>query len=266
MRPRHALGLAALALGLTASAPAQLFSRPGEKQQLQLGKQAAAELRKKERVLPSSDPRVQTLRRVAQRILSTFHDRDKPWEYSFDVIESKEINAFALPGGPTFFYTGLMDKLKTEDELAAVLGHELTHVRKEHWSYAYRDQQQRQGLLTLGAIILRPSRDVLDVASIGSSVLFDLPFSRKHESEADQGGFDAMVRAGYNPQGMVDVFTMLQESAGGGRPPEWLSDHPSDGNRIKNIRSMISQSGRNYPPQRPMRYRTYDQVQQGTEG
>jgi predicted Zn-dependent protease len=253
---RIAPGLASLviAMGLFSSSSAQ-FARPSAIQQVQLGKQAAKELRQHEKVLPASDGRVQALRRVARRILSTFDDRTDIWEYSFDVIDSKEINAFALPGGPTFFYTGLMDRLKTEDELAAVLGHELTHVRKEHWSHAYRDQENRSALMTLGALVLRPSQDLMNAAGITSTLMYDLPFSRRHENEADQGGYEAMIAAGYNPQGMVDVFKMLGETAHGDKPPEFLSDHPTDKNRVHRMEEMISHDSRQFPPMRQLDYK-----------
>lgn len=236
---------------MTAVAPAQ-FSKPSSKQQVQLGKQAADEVRQKEKVLPASDQRVQVLRKVARRVLRGVSDGNQPWEYSFDVVDSNEVNAFALPGGPTFFYTGLLNRMKTEDELAAVLSHELTHVRKEHWAYQYRDQQSRNAIFTLGALILRPSRDVMNVAGLGLSVLVDLPFSRKHESEADRIGYDLMVKAGYNPQGMVDVFEMLRQASNGGKPPEFLSTHPDDKNRIRSIQERIRKEGRNYPSQTPL--------------
>jgi beta-barrel assembly-enhancing protease len=232
------------------------FAKPSVTQQIKLGKQAAQDLRKHEKVLPESDLRVQTLRRVARRILSSSVDPKVPWEFSFDVIDSKEVNAFALPGGPTFFYTGLMDRLKTEDELAGVLGHELTHVLKEHWAHAYRDQQNRSAWITLGELIIRPSRDVAEVAGLTSSVVFDLPFSRKHETEADDGGYEAMIAAGYNPQGIEDVFKMLNNTVKGDKPPEFLSDHPADGRRIKRIAEKIAKETRTFSAMTPIPYPT----------
>src|SRR5437764_5414128 len=151
MRARWTLPLCAvLFAGAYVPAQADMF-KPSKAQQVQLGKRAADELRRKERVLPSSDPRVQTLRRVGSRLLSTVRTSD-PWEFRFDVIDSKQVNAFALPGGPTFFYTGLLDKMKTEDELAGVLGLEMTHVLEEHWAYAYADSHKRNLLLNFALI------------------------------------------------------------------------------------------------------------------
>lgn len=254
MKPIRALPLA-LALSLMAApmANADAF-KPSKTDQVKLGKRAADELRKEEKgkVLPASDERVKVLRRVASRLLAVVDDKDDPWEYSFDVIESKEINAFALPGGPTFFFTGLLDRLSTEDQLAGVLAHELTHVRREHWAYAYADNQKRALGLNLLLILTRANSTVGNLASISNEIIFDLKFSRKHESEADEQGMDMMVKAGYNPNGIKQVFELLSKTSGGGRPPEWLSDHPDDKNRIKNMQARIDKMNRTFPPQKPL--------------
>ena len=245
--------LAGVLLLAGASAHADVF-RPTPTQQVQIGKRAAQFLRTKEQVLPASDPRVKTLRRVARRILATFDERDAPWEYSFDVIDSKEINAFALPGGATFFYTGLMDKLKTEDELAGVLGHELTHVRKQHWAIAYADGEKRNLGLTILLMAVRANSNLNNIAGLSDDLIFELPFSRKHETEADDGGYDSSIAAGYNPQGLADTFKMMRQEIKDGAPPEFFSDHPDDKNRIKRIEDKIEKSGASYPPQIPIDY------------
>jgi predicted Zn-dependent protease len=234
-----------------ASAHADMF-KPSKGQQIKLGERASEELHKEQRVLPESDERVQTLRRVGHRLIDAMNAKDKDWPYTFDVIQSKEVNAFALPGGKVFFFTGLLDKLTTEDQLAGVLGHELTHVRREHWAYTYRDSQKRNIILTLGLIFSRASEGTADIAGISDTLLFDLPFSRKHESEADDGGFDDMTAAGYNPSGEADVFRLLQSLAGGGKDPEFFSDHPADKHRVIHIEDRIRSSNQTYPPQRPL--------------
>jgi predicted Zn-dependent protease len=239
-----------VAATLLAPADADMF-KPSAKDQVRLGKRVAQDIRKEEKVLPASDPRARMLRSVASRLLATIQDEgDKPWEYSFDVIEDKDLNAFALPGGPVFFYTGLIDKMKTEDEMAAVLAHEITHTRREHWARAYADQQKRQLGLSLILILARANSTITDVASIANELVITLPYSRRMETEADDVGFDMMVKAGYNPQGMVDVFTMLRESSKGGKPPEFLSTHPDDKNRIRRLQDKIAKQGRRFPPQR----------------
>lgn len=253
MRAVLTIPIAALFMSAGTVARADIFT-PSKADQIKLGKRAADEVRRKERVLPSSDPRVQTVRRVAYRLLSTVSDKSAPWEFSFDVVDSKQINAFALPGGPTFIYTGLLAKMKSEDELAAVLGHEMTHTRREHWARAYADSQKRNLGLNLLLIFTRASRTVGDIANISNQVIFDLPFSRRAEEEADRDGFSMMVKASYNPQGMVEVFRTLQESAKGGKPPEILSSHPSDARRIRNIENMVNSYNGSFPAQRPLRF------------
>jgi len=241
---------AAVAILAIPSAHADAF-KPSKAEQVKLGKEAAKDVRQKMKVLPSSDERVRVLRRVASKILATVDDSKEPWEYSFDVIDAKDVNAFALPGGPTFFFTGLLNRMKTEDELAAVLAHELTHVRREHWAYQYADSQKRSLGLSLILIFARANRTAADITSLANS-LFDLKFSRQHESQADDQGMDMMVSAGYNPQGMVDVFTMLRDTAKGGRPPEFLSSHPDDKNRISHIKERADGLKRTFPAMRPL--------------
>lgn len=227
--------------------------KPGKGQQVSLGQQAATEIRQKEKVLPDSDPRVQMLRRVGRKFLNNMDLRKEPWQFSFDVVESKEINAFALPGGPVFFYTGILDRMKTEDEVAGVLGHEITHVTREHWAYSVRDQQKKQGLLALGAIFGAPST-ILQGAALLSSMT-DLKFSRGHESQADDQGFTLMSKTGYNPSGMVEVFRMLA-SLGGRGGPEFLSTHPDPGNRVKKLQGFIDKNKKTYPAVKPLPFST----------
>ena len=246
--------MAAAVLGLTlqaGSASADIF-KPSVQDQIKLGQSAAAEVRKEERVLPDSDPRVRLIRRIGQRLVSLIpqSERDKkPFQYSFDVINSKEINAFALPGGPIFFYTGLLDNLCTEDQVAGVLAHELAHIRSEHWASAYADNQKRQLGLTVILMLLQANDTAFDIASVSDALLFQLPYSRSHESEADKSGFNLLTKAGWNPQGMVDVFTLLKEKGGSARTAEWLSTHPDSTRRINNIKKWITDSPTNFPAQ-----------------
>jgi beta-barrel assembly-enhancing protease len=230
--------------------------KPSMSEQVRLGKQVAAELRKKEKdkVVPANDERVRLLRAIGEKIVAQIpadERKKKPWEYSFDLIESKEVNAFALPGGPVFFYSELFKKFKTEDEIAAVIGHELTHVREEHWAYQEASNRKRTGLLTLGLLIFKANQDTANLVGIGDTLIFELPYSRDHESRADAGGFKLVDAAGFNPQGMVDVFTMFSK-LGGSKPPEFISDHPDDRARIKKLSEMLKKSGKQYPSQRPL--------------
>lgn len=226
--------------------------RPSREQQIQLGERAAKDLKAKEKVLPESDERVKLLRSIGNRIIAKLSDKDKNWPYTFDVIDKNEVNAFALPGGKTFFYTGLLSKMKTEDELAAVVGHELTHVYREHFASSYADAQKRELGLAVLLTILRADRNMVTVAAISNQLLFDLPFSRRHETEADDRGTDAMVLAGFNPTGAANVFRMFQELKKGGASPEFLSTHPDDKNRVKRIEDRIKKMKVTWGPLKPL--------------
>lgn len=233
------------AIGL---AQADMF-RPSIQKQIELGKEAAKQIRKEEKVLPSNDPRVKELRRLGTKLIELIpakERKDRPFEYTFDVIDSNELNAFALPGGPVFFYTGLLDKLDTEDEIVGILAHEITHVQNMHWANQYGDGLKRQLGLIAVLTIINANDDWFRIGSLLDS-LNGLQYSRKHETEADRQGYDLMLRANYNPQGMVDVFTILNEASKGSRPPEFLSTHPDTGNRIKAIQKWMTEYRERFP-------------------
>ncbi|MBL8066284.1 MAG: M48 family metalloprotease [Chthonomonadaceae bacterium] len=242
--------LAALLAG-TVGVPADMF-KPSIKDQISLGQKASKQIKKEEKVLPDDDKRVQEVRRIANKVIATIPEAErkkKPFEYSFDVIESKDLNAFALPGGPMFFYSGLLDQLKSEDEIAGIIAHEVTHVKNEHWASAYADNQKRQLGITAILMIFNANENAFRVASVSDALLFSLPYSRKHESEADRVGYDLALSSGYTPQGMINVFTLLKKSSGGGRSTEWMSDHPALDNRIKAIKDRLAKEKRTVPPE-----------------
>lgn len=237
-----------------------LVKQPSPQQQKELGEKAAQEVTRKYKEV--FDGRARHFNELGQRLVASLPARDRAtWDYKFHVLDSKEINAFALPGGNMFMFTGLYEKVGTDDALAAVTGHEMTHVRKEHWAKAYVKQQERQlGLTGLGALlgIFGAGRRVQEVVSMGSSAydtLTGLKFSRREEDEADRGGLDNLVASGYNPQGMIQLFELLQKSSHGS-PPAFLSDHPLTGDRIKVARQRIAafENKRDFPPLTPVNY------------
>ncbi|MBS1716429.1 MAG: M48 family metalloprotease [Armatimonadetes bacterium] len=239
-------------LGFSASVPAGPF-KPSVKQQIQLGQDAAKQLRKQEKVLSEKDPRSIFVRQVGARLVSTLKNKE-PWSYTFEVIENKDVNAFALPGGPTFVYTGLLRHLRTADELAAVMGHEMTHVRSEHWARSYEQQQNRDLLLTVIATAIHANSMTANVLDLGKVIAGDLPYSRKVETEADDGGFRMMIDAKYNPQGMIDMFRVLEKE--GGKSQKFLGmdlgDHPAVQRRIADISARLAKETMSFPPQEPV--------------
>ncbi len=235
--------------------------RPSIKDQIELGKRGAETVREEERVLPSTDPRVRELKRLGDKLLAQIpakEKEEKPFEYSFNVIDNEEINAFALPGGPIFFYSGLLDRLDTEDQVIGILGHELAHVRNQHWASAYADNTKRRLGISVVLMLLGAGSTAFDVAGVADTLLFTLPYSRKHESEADEVGYSMMTKAGYNPQGLVDVFKILKQNSGGA-PEEWLSTHPDSDRRINDLQNRIQDDSRSFPAQRPRRVQTYSE-------
>jgi predicted Zn-dependent protease len=252
---RFAIGtmVAIAALGAIQSAHADPF-KPGKGDQVKLGQQASDQVKKQEKIVPANDPRVKKLREIGNRLMAAEPlKKDEPWKFSFDLIQNKEANAFALPGGPIYFYTGLFDRFLTEDQIAGVLAHEITHIRKEHWAYAYRDQQKRD-LLLFGILLgTNANRTTADLLSIGSELVFGLPYSRRHETESDDIGLAMMIKAGYNPQGIVDAFKVLETmTKNASKPPEWISTHPDTSKRIKALETKVKALKGPFNPQIPV--------------
>ena len=250
-------------LTVVVSAHAQLF-KPSKADQIKAGKEYAAKIRRENKVLPDSDPRVRLLRQVGQRFLNArtpSEQKKEPWEFTFDVIDSKEVNAFAIPGGPVFFFTGLIDKLTNVDEISGIMGHELTHVRREHWASAVNSHQEKGlGILLLGTVF-GANKTTMSVLDMVNQFSFNLAASRGQEREADQYGFDFDLKAGYNPEGMIQVFDMFRKMKGNGGTVEFLSTHPDDKNRISTLTKKLEdykRSGKitSLPPLIPLPFET----------
>jgi len=181
--------------------------------------------------LISSGPQYDQLQRVGDRILPLAKkDFDVP--YSVKLINSKEVNAFSVPGGPIYFYKGLMDLMDDDDQVASVLGHEATHTVKRHVARQISDAQTKS-LITQIALG-HAGGLVQTLAGLGLQ-LQQLKFSRGDEAEADANGFRYLVQAGYTPEAMAQTFKKLQEQEGkNGGGPEWTQNHPLTAKRIEN--------------------------------
>jgi predicted Zn-dependent protease len=260
---RHAalagIGLAVTPLLLTPEAAnaGGLFNfMPSPADQKKVGDQAAQQLLQKEHEI--FDGRAKHFNEIGQRLVKALPDADKQWDFRFHVLDSKEVNAFALPGGNMFMYTGLYEKLTTDDALAAVTGHEMTHVRKQHWAQAQAKQQQRG--LFLGVLLgLTHAGQAAQTIAGGLDNVIGLKYSRGEETQADAGGLEDMVAAGYNPEGMIQLFDMLQKVSGNGGSVagDFLSDHPLTSDRIKTAQQTIAQlqKDHHFPPLTPFDYK-----------
>ncbi len=177
----------------------------------------------------------------------------KGYNWEFNLVNSKEANAWCMPGGKVVVYTGILPITQNETGLAVVMGHEIAHAIAKHGSERMSQGlvQQLGGTALSVAVANKPAetRALYNSAyGVASNVGVMLPFSRKHESEADEMGLIFMAMAGYNPGEAVN-FWQRMASQGGSKPPELLSTHPSDQTRINNIRSLIPKAMQYYKKQ-----------------
>jgi predicted Zn-dependent protease len=180
--------------------------------------------------------------RIGRKIAAASESQDSDW--NFYVLEDDVVNAFALPGRKVFFYTGILKLMSNDDQIATVMGHEIAHVLARHGA----ERISQQMLSGAGSQILASSLNVAStpknkalfeaVYGAASNVGVILPFSRKHESEADTIGIYLMYKAGYNPNEAVNFWRKMALQ-GGGSKLEFLSTHPSDEKRIKDISDYI---------------------------
>lgn len=226
-----------------------------------LGLQAYQQVLAQSHVVPDN-PQVEGIRRIAQRLIdvapkveadlaaarglqpsidwSSFH-----WEVN--VLRSDEINAFCLPGGKIAVYTGLLPVAGDADALAVVLGHEISHALLRHGA----ERMAQQHLAQLGTLAAGAAASNMDwqrrnelMAALGAGAQFGvlLPFSRKDESEADEIGLMLAAAACFDPRAAIPLWQRMQQQAGAGKPPELLSDHPSDEHRIERLQALMPQA------------------------
>lgn len=187
---------------------------------------------------------LQRVRAVAARIepQTAVFRRDAPgWKWEVNVITSNELNAFCMPGGKIMFYSGLINTLHlSDDEIAIVMGHEISHALREHSREQVSQAIAAQTAIGIGTALLGFGGGSADLASAGYDKFIATKFSRTDESEADRIGLELAARAGYDPRAGVSLWQkMIQASKGGGRPPEFLSTHPAEENRIQQIQALL---------------------------
>lgn len=250
--------------GLSASGPPQAsqiglsgpaLPNPGNpgvsrQQQIKVGLQTAQQVYQQMPVLPDSSPISQYVRTIGSRLAQQIPQQTS-WPYQFHVLAESDINAFALPGGQVFVNLGAITAADNVAELAGVMAHEMSHVYLQHSAKMAVQQQQTQGLAALGAGILGAilgNGTAGAIANTGVGMLaslYSLKYSRQDEAQADATGAILMYKAGYNPRAMAVFFQKL-ESQGGASAPQFLSDHPSPGDRVAAVDREIAQ----WPPKR----------------
>lgn len=238
-----ALGLAALALSAQAQVDVQrprflvLPEAMANQASAQQYAQMLAEARGKA-ALNRDAAQTARVRRIAERLVphgQRFNPAIANWRWEANVFNSPTVNAFAMPGGKIAVYSGLIDKLGlSDDELAAVIGHEIAHAVLEHG----RARMQNELAQNVGVAALSMYFGLGDLGAAALSQAADvalaLPYSRGQEVDADLAGLEMAARAGYDPRAAVSVWQKMSQQ-GGGQPPQWLSTHPDHQKRIKEI-------------------------------
>ena len=196
----------------------------------------------------NTDPAVLArVRAISDRLIKqtpVFRADAANWKWEVNVEKNDQVNAYCMPGGKIMVFTGLIDKLQaTDDELAAVIGHEISHALREHGRERMSLAYAQQGGLALLAAVIGSKKNAatglaLGGATMGTQLFFALPNSRTQETEADRMGLELAARAGYNPNAAISLWTKMAQS-GGKKPAEFLSDHPSDKTRIDDLSKLI---------------------------
>lgn len=218
------------------------LSLVSEEQEVQLGQQSAKEIA--QTMPPYQDEKLQRyVEGIGKRMAAASERPNLPW--SFTVVDDPTVNAFALPGGPIFVTRGILTHMNSEAELASVLGHEIGHVTARHSVQQLSKAQLAQLGLGVGAILSEQVAQYGGIAAAGLQLLF-LKYGRDAESQSDELGFKYMMKQGYDPNEMDDLFVTLERAsalAGAGRVPEWASTHPDPGNRAAVARERAAKVG-----------------------
>jgi predicted Zn-dependent protease len=223
-----------------------------EGQESALGLQSYEDVLSQSQVV-NSGPEVEMVQKVMKRLEAATGEAGKNMDWQVSVVASPQVNAFCLPGGKMVVYTGIIPVAQTEAGLATVLGHEMAHATSRHGSQRLLQSRLSQTLLTganaslaLGDMDMRQKMEIMAALGAGAQYGVLLPFSRNHESEADEVGLYYMARAGYDPHEAILFWERMEQSASGPQPPEFMSSHPSHGTRIERLREHMHHAEEEY--------------------
>jgi len=213
-------------------------------QEIALGLQSEPEMVQEFGGLSSNQQDQDLVDQVGQTIVNRSVAHTTPWQFDYNVLaDSETVNAFALPGGPIFITEALLSQLNTEDQVAGVLAHETVHVLARHSAQQIASSDLTNGLIGAIGVASGDANTAQTAAVIGQ--LIGMKYSREDETQADTLGVCLMIAAGYNPQGMVEVMQVLQNSSGGASGPEFTQTHPNPANRIVQIQNAIQNAPSN---------------------
>lgn len=203
-----------------------------------------AKAAQKKKILITSGPEYERLKTIANRLIpqtAVFRDDTRGWNWGLQLIDSPIVNATCAPGGRITFYTGIINKLNlTDDEIAAIMGHEIAHAVREHGREQV-SQALAQNIISNVALAAAGagSAQSIDAANQIMQYVLVLPNSRQNEREADAIGLELVARGGYDPRAAITLWQKMSKESQGKNPPEFLSTHPSNENRIKELSALI---------------------------
>jgi predicted Zn-dependent protease len=196
---------------------------------------------KKKGVLDRDAAQVQRVQAITKKLVSqvgAFRADAAKWPWEVHVVSLAEVNAWCMPGGKMAIYTGLIEKLQaSDDEIAAVMGHEISHALREHARERISRQMGTQMAVGIAGALFGIGELGQGLGNMVADVTLNLPNSRTHEVEADRIGVELAARAGYDPRAAISLWEKMAKSSGGGQPPKWLSTHPSHEDRISDLRT-----------------------------
>jgi Zn-dependent protease with chaperone function len=210
--------------------------------------QTLSEARAQRALAPDTYPQLVRIRQIASRLIpftAQWNPRARDWKWEVNLIGSKQLNAWCMPGGKIAFYTGIIDQLKlTDDEIAMIMGHEMAHALREHARERLAKSQVTNIGLSLASQLLGLGQLGNVAADLGTQLL-TLKYSRDDESEADLVGLEIAARGGYKPEASVQLWQKMLAANGNGGP-QFLSTHPSGSNRIEELQSNLPKVQRLY--------------------
>ena len=203
-----------------------------------------AKAAQKKNILITSGPQYERLKTIANRLIpqtAVFRDDTHSWNWGLQLIDSPLVNATCAPGGRITFYSGIINKLNlTDDEIAAIMGHEIAHAVREHGRERV-SQAMAQNVIANVALAAAGagSAQSIDAANQIMQYVLVLPNSRQNEKEADAIGLEIAARGGYDPRAAITLWEKMSKESKGKNPPEFLSTHPSNQNRIKELSALM---------------------------
>ena len=201
--------------------------------------QMMAEAQKKN-ALDRDAAQVQRVKNIVSRLVpqtATFRPDAAKWPWEVHVVSLDDVNAWCMPAGKMAVYTGLINKLQpSDDELAAVMGHEIAHALREHSREQISQQMGTQAAIGIAGALFGVGELGQGIGNMVADVTLNKPKSRTHETEADRIGVELAARAGYDPHAAVSLWEKMMK-LGGSQPPQWLSTHPSNESRIADLKT-----------------------------